>query len=180
MASASRTAILVAAAAVGLAGCAETSFQDVFGAGKYAPDESQVATNQSLSMPPDLSLRAPADAGAVQQPAYQQAYQAPQAYQPVPGSQPPPAAYEAPEPQQPAYQAYQAPAAQQPAYQAPGAAAEGDVYARHGISRVDAHGKPKTQGQLTAELRQKRVEAEKAKNPNYGSIYNMGSVWSDN
>jgi len=29
------------------------------------------------------------------------------------------------------------------------------------------------------ELRQKYIEMQKAKNPNYGTILNMGSVWSD-
>src|SRR5262245_60247013 len=42
-----------------VAGCSETSFQDVFGAGKDAPDETQVRTNQALVLPPDLALKAP-------------------------------------------------------------------------------------------------------------------------
>ena len=42
-----------------LAGCSETSFKDAFDMGKVAPDESQVQANRSLTMPPDLQLRAP-------------------------------------------------------------------------------------------------------------------------
>ena len=47
--SAVRAAVLIAFAGV-VAGCSETGFQDFMGAGKYAPDETQVAVNQPLSV----------------------------------------------------------------------------------------------------------------------------------
>ncbi len=58
--SALRAVVLIAFGGV-VAGCSETGFQDFIGAGKYAPDETQVAVNQPLSVPPDLQLRPPSD-----------------------------------------------------------------------------------------------------------------------
>jgi hypothetical protein len=56
--SALKTAMLVVFGGL-VAGCSETGFQDFIGAGKYAPDETQVSAGQPLSVPPDLQLRPP-------------------------------------------------------------------------------------------------------------------------
>lgn len=157
----------LAATCVLLAGCSETGFQDLFGAGKYSPDETLVHQNQSLSMPPDLQLRPPSNESV---PAQQQAYVPP----PQPMNQPP--AYQEPAtaaPQQP-YTPPPQPIAQQPVNQPPQ-----DVYARMGISKTRPDGTPKTQAELTEEMRQKKLADEKTKNPNYGTIWNMGNVFSD-
>jgi hypothetical protein len=42
-----------------VSGCGETTFENIVGNGKSAPDETQVRTNQALVLPPDLNLKAP-------------------------------------------------------------------------------------------------------------------------
>jgi len=190
----------LALASVMLAGCSETSFQDVFGAGKYIPDENQVHQGQVLTAPPDLQLRPPGQAPQPQPqrvaqspqpvdtapPPYQQSTQgnaplyepqkvyqpAPQrqVYQPAPQPQP---VYQQPKPQQ----ISQAPQQLQPQKLQPQAA--NDPYAKWGVSRYKADGTKKTQAELDEEMRKKRLAIERQKNPNYGTIFNLGSIWSD-
>ncbi len=187
-----------------LAGCSETGFQNWFGAGKYIPDENQVHQGQVLSAPPDLQLHPP---GNGQQPV-RQAYQAPppveaapppyqppakqgqqpiyepnQAYQPAPVQpvyqQPKPQPQPQPQPQQ----VSQAPQQLQPQQLQPQPVqpqvAANDPYAKFGISRYKPDGSKKTQAELDDEMRQKKLEIERAKNPNYGTIFNLGSIWSN-
>lgn len=163
----SATARLASLALVGvmLGGCSEVGFQDMFGAGKYIPNESQVSQGRVLSTPPDLQLRPPAQQTAIQnqQPVYQpqQAYQAPTP-QPV---------YQQP---QQAQQVTQGPQSLQPQQQA-----TNDPYAKWGVSRYKPDGTKKTQAELSEEMRKKKLEIERAKNPNYGTIFNLGSIWTD-
>jgi hypothetical protein len=172
-------------------GCSETSFLDSFGGGKDAPDETQVRTNQALTLPPDLSLKAPGT-GTPPPPPPQPAQMAstattqpPNYGAPAPGtttaSLTPAAPETAAAPAAPGAAAGAAPST-------PGAApavgpgqppANQDVYERYGISKTKPDGTPKKPAELREELRQKYVELQKAKNPNYGTILNMGSVWSD-
>jgi hypothetical protein len=168
-------------------GCSETSFQDVFGAGKDAPDENQVRTNQALVLPPDLALKAPGT-GTPPPPPPQPVHvastttvQPPNYGAPAPGtttaSLTPAAPATAAAPAAPGA----APATTAPA---PGAApatpaASQDVYERYGISRNKPDGTPKKPSELREELRQKYIEMQRAKNPNYGTVLNMGGVWSD-
>ena len=162
-----RAAVLIAFGGVA-AGCSETGFQDFIGAGKYAPDETQVAANQPLSVPPDLQLRPPSDepqqvasasppieqaaSGDLQQP--QDLGLSPQDQPSAPPSQP--------QPQQ------QADAGQPQ-----------DIYARWGVSRHHPDGTEKSQLELNEEMRRKRDEVKRQEDPNYGTIWNLGSVWSD-
>lgn len=160
-------------AGVVVAGCSETGFQDFFGAGKYSPDETQVQQGQALSVPPDLQLRPPDNA---EQPV-QQVYQPPQ---PVQQQQ----AFQTPQPlQQPVEQPAQQQVQQQPQPLQQQVATKpqtiDELYAQYGISRYRADGTLKPQADLNEELRQKKLEMEKAKNPNYGTIFNLGSIWSD-
>lgn len=158
-----------------VAGCSETGFQDVIGAGKYTPDETQVSVNQPLSVPPDLQLRPPSD-------------EEPQRTASLPDDAQPPASGTLQQPQDiglsPDAEAAAAPAQGQPQQlqqtqqQASGAEAQ-DAYARAGVSRYHPDGREKTQLELNEEMRQKRVEAERQKDPNYGTIWNLGSIWSD-
>jgi len=184
----SATARLASLALVGvmLGGCSEVGFQDMFGAGKYIPNESQVSQGHVLSTPPDLQLRPPANG---EQPV-QQASQPPQ-----PMTEPP-AQQTAIQNQAPVYQpqqAYQAPTPQ-PVYQQPQQVNQGpqqlqpqqtqqqatnDPYAKWGVSQYKPDGNKKTQAELNEEMRKKRLEIEKAKNPNYGTIFNLGSIWTD-
>jgi hypothetical protein len=163
----------VVLAGVLLTGCSETGFQDWFGAGKYVPDESLVQQGQALSTPPDLALRPPGDASQPVQQAYQPPPPPPQ--QTYEGQQPiyqPQQTYQAPQPQQ--QQVYQQPQPLQPQPQA-----ATDIYAKWGVSRYRPDGTEKSQPELNEELRQKNIAMERAKNPNYGTIFNMGSIWTD-
>ena len=172
-----------------LAACSETSVMDTFNAGKgAAPSESMVSTNQPLSMPPDMSLRQP---GAAAAPAYgstnglqvQQGQRA-TAYQAPPPPQP---SYQQPaQQQQPAWQnSTPAPAPQQQAYQQPVApqpnvSPQDKRYYDNGVNPYNADGTRKEQAVLDKELRQKALEKKQAANPNYGTIFNMGELWSGN
>jgi hypothetical protein len=150
----------------------------MMGAGKYSPDETQVSQQQSLSMPPDLQLRPPsntAEAAAQEQTASlppQQVPAAPQGYE-QPATAEAQETYSEPVQQQ----AYNPPPQQtntQP-QQPPQ-----DVYVRLGISKTRPDGTPKSQGELNEELRQIKIARERQKNPNYGTIWNLGDVWREN
>jgi hypothetical protein len=172
--SALQTAVLVVFGGL-VAGCSETGFQDFLGAGKYAPDETQVSVNQPLSVPPDLQLRPPLDAepqSVAGQPASQPASE------PASGQlQQPQDLTAAPQPQQIAPQPQQI--APQPDQQQTAGAAPQDIYARWGVSRFHPDGREKTQIELNQEMRKKRDEAMRQQDPNYGTIWNLGSIWSD-
>jgi hypothetical protein len=177
------------ALAASVSACAETNLQNTLGVGKNIPDASQVPTNQALTMPPDLQLRppgsqpAPSAQAAVPGAAYpetQTAYTGQQVGQPLAletaqeaGVEPAPAPAPAQESQYPQTTANIDQPAAQPAQPT------GDVYERYGISKVNPDGTPKSAGQMREELRQKQIAENKAKNPNYGTIFNMGSIWSD-
>ncbi len=146
-----------------LAGCSESGFADMFQAGKYSPDESQVKTNQALTTPRDLRLRPPQQGGAepgqvatvqpgvtAQPPQYGTAPQNPQ------GSAVPPVG--------------QAPATTPPP--------RGDVYSRNGISRFRPDGSKKSEFELLQELRALKLKRQQAKNKNYGTIFNLPKVLS--
>ena len=175
-----------------LAACSETSVMDAFDAGKSTPDENLVSTNRPLSMPPDMALRQP---GAANAPAPSNGLSVEQGQRGL-------ATYQAPPPPQPSYQP---PAAQQPAWQnstpspapepapqqqayAPSAPApqvstvkpQDKIYYDNGINPYNADGTRKTQSILNEALRQKSLETKRAENPNYGTIFNMGEVWSGN
>jgi hypothetical protein len=176
--SALQAAVLVVFGGV-VAGCSETGFQDFIGAGKYAPDETQVTTNQPLSVPPDLQLRPPSDEPplrvarapqAIEQPASGNLQQ-PEDLTLAPGSARDVRQESQPQPSQPQ-------AAPQPQQQA-SAGEPQDIYARWGVSRHHPDGREKSQLELNEEMRQKRLEAKRREDPNYGTIWNLGSIWSD-
>jgi hypothetical protein len=169
--SALQTAVLVVFGGL-VAGCSETGFQDLIGAGKYTPDETQVTVNQPLSAPPDLQLRPPSN----EQP--QSVASVPQAGQPATDTLQQPQDVALSPSTEPA--APQAPTQLQPeAQQQADADQPQDIYARHGVSRHHPDGREKTQIELNEEMRQKRDEAMRQKDPNYGTIWNLGSIWSD-
>jgi hypothetical protein len=169
-----RTAVLVVFGGL-VAGCSETGFQDFFGAGKYAPDETQVSVNQPLSVPPDLQLRPPS---ATEPPRV--ASQPPASQTPTSGQlQQPQDLTLAPQPQEAAPQTQQgAPQTLQPQEQTATAEPE-DVYARWGVSRYHPDGRKKTQLELNDEMRKKRDEVRRQQDPNYGTIWNLGNIWGD-
>ena len=191
-------AAYIATGATGLllAGCGGSSVTDLLGQGKSVPDERLVRTHQTLAVPPDLQLRPPAPgegrSGQLNPYASQaanQPYQQPPGIgttvvPPAPGYGQRQPAYGQPQ-QPPAYAQPQQPPAygqQPPAYGQPPAQqqASGDIYQRHGISRTNPDGSEKSHTQLMKELRKVRLEKKRAQNPNYGTIFNMGDLFSDN
>ena len=173
-----KTVRLFATLALGtsvLAGCSETSFKDAFDMGKVAPDETQVQANRTLTMPPDLQLRAPD--GTVANP--QVAGNQPPAYaQPPVNTQPPQYGAVYQPGAQPKYKAQPQQQAQIPQVQQP-APRRQDIYERHGISRTHPDGRQKTQAELIEELRIIKKKRQQAQNPNYGTVFNLPKVWSD-
>jgi len=172
-----------------LAGCSETSVLDAFDSGNRGEDNRAVVSNQPLSVPPDLSLRRP---GAANAPAYrsnglqvQQGQRAPssQTYQTPPQTLQP-AWQNSPQAQQ--QQAYRAP----PPPRDPTAGISNNViqsrnpadepYIRNGINPYNPDGSRKKQSVLDKEARAKKMELERAKNPNYGTVFNSGDLWSSN
>lgn len=160
---------------------------DMLGMGKNVPDEREVRTHQVLAMPPTMNLPPPsstpyegtpnAAAAAAESAVGKQALSSPpdQMLQNATRAPSTPPAYSAPAPVQ------QAPVAQAPAV-APiqtAAVAGQDVYQQYGISKVNPDGTPKSEAQLNKEMREKHIAAERAKNPNYGSIFNIGNIFSD-
>jgi len=167
--SALRIAVLVSFGGLA-AGCSETGFQDFIGAGKVAPDESQVTVNQPLTVPPDLQLRPPSN-------------EEPRSVASLPpgdqaGQQPAAIDLQQPQDLAAAPQAEPAQAQAQPQQQASTGQPQ-DAYARAGVSRTHPDGREKTQLELNEEMRQKKIEADRQRDPNYGTIWNLGSVWSD-
>lgn len=165
---------------------------DMLGMGKNVPDERAVRTHQVLAMPPDLTLKPPAPAGetgtanaaaeAAAAAVGSQALHTPpeevlQNAQGAPTSrvaQPAPVQTAAVQPAP----VVQAPAANATAAQGAAASTQ-DVYQQYGISRTNPDGTLKSEAQLASELKQKRLERERAKNPNYGSIWNIGNIFSE-
>ena len=162
--------------AAALAACSETAFMDTLGIGKNVPNEKLVATNPPLSVPPDLRLPPPGQAAtntnasgaAVADSA--QTLAAPPADATAAAYGPDAAATQ--------------PATTQPAAKQANAAASGrkndaydDIYARYGISRYHPDGREKTIAELNRELAEKIKEEKRRKNPYYGTIFNIGSLF---
>lgn len=142
-----------------LAGCSETQFADWMGAGKNAPDESSVRVNQSLAMPPDLQLRPPSSTTLEEDGSLNTTAAASQAAA-VPNPQ-----------------VASTTAATPPAPTA--AVPQQDVYAKYGISKTNPDGTPKDQQLLWKELKAAQLAEKRRANPNYGTIMNIGEIFSD-
>ena len=163
-----------------LSACAETSFQDTLGIGKSAPDETKVQTVQPLAVPPDLALRPPS--GAASRTAAANA----DGDSGVENSRTlavPPARDASPA------QATPTPVATRTAAASSATPKEAkadkpsgdfyDIYRKHGISIYDENGKRKSIAQLNMELGRKLKEERRRKNPRYGTIFNIESIWKD-
>ena len=143
--------------------------EDVMGVTKRAPDEREVPVHQMLAMPPDYQLRPPADGSNVETPTNPYAL-------PALKSGGTPTLAQPAQPGQPAQVASADPNAPGPQTIAP---AQTDPQTVNGVSKVNADGTPKTKRQITDELQQKQRETKRKKNPNYGTIWNIGSLFSD-
>jgi hypothetical protein len=121
---------------------------------KQMAPQGNVATNNPLSLPPDLQLPAPGTATAA-------AYQAPPAVSSVPLKN-----------TAPATSLYGTPVAPvQPV---------GDVFDQNGISKLKPDGTKKTPAELNKELSAVYMARKRQQNPNYGTIGNIGAIFSDN
>lgn len=143
-----------------LAGCGETQFADWMGAGKNAPDESSVRVNQSLAMPPDLQLRPPSNTVAEDGTLNTTMAASQAAAVPNP-------------------QVASTAAATPPAPASAAAAPEQDVYAKYGISKTNPDGTPKDKQILYKELKDAQMAEKRRANPNYGTIMNIGNIFTD-
>lgn len=155
------SALLIAVAALGLAGCGETRFMDLMGGDKpSASGNMAVQTNQNLAMPPDLRLPQPGAATSEAQVATSE----PKADENVL--------------EEGVTESQAAPAQVASTTVAP-AQPVGDIYERNGISKTKPDGKPKSDSELQAELKQVYLAKKRQTNPGYGTIWNLGAVFKD-
>ena len=54
-----------------------------------------------------------------------------------------------------------------------------DVYAEYGVSKVKPDGTPKTDQELKTDLKQAILKRKQQQNPGYGTVRNIGSIFSD-
>jgi hypothetical protein len=138
-------------AALSLGGC---SVGNLLGGGDAAPaTQVRVPVGNELALPPDLALRAPTQTTDAYEP-----------NGPVAGAND-------------VALAPARPAVQRSVYG--NAAPPADVYAKYGISKTKADGTPKTAQQLQKELRAAYLAEKRRTNPNYGTILNIGEIFSD-
>jgi hypothetical protein len=114
--------------------------------------QQQAAVRQDLTMPPDLRLPPPGTTQPAPDPG------APSVYDSSAGSA--------------AATASIAPAAPRPA-------PEQGIYEKAGISLYKADGTKKSDAELRAELRAYYIAQKKQQNPSYGTVFNMGNIFSD-
>jgi hypothetical protein len=55
----------------------------------------------------------------------------------------------------------------------------GDVFEQNGISKINPDGSPKSAAKLAEELRAIYLAKKRQKNPSYGTIANIGAIFSD-
>jgi hypothetical protein len=140
-----------------LGGCSSSGMLNSMGMGS-SPEpasSSNIQVGNNLAMPPDLQLRPPGTAPAA--PAVSaKTYQEP--------------AVASAEPSESLYSDAPAPATKAPPR---------DVYAQYGISKVKADGTEKTKGELQAELKVAMLKKKRETQPGYGTIRNIGNIFSD-
>ena len=138
-----------------LAGCGASRLLGGMGLGNSSPTPQAptVQTGNNLALPPDLQLRPPGTAA--------------ENYQPNPA----PAA-----PIQSASLEEDMYSTTPPVAPAP---VKRDVYAEYGVSKVKPDGTPKTNEELKAELKQAILKRKQQQNPGYGTVRNIGGIFSD-
>lgn len=168
---------LLCLAGLGLAGCSNSMRG-------YLEKETPTTTldaRQDLTMPPDLRLPPPGTTSAAPDPGVASNPSA--ANQTASLTAPPTApapSYVAPKAAAPAYTA---PKAAAPSVTTPAVTGTGDpkdaIYTNAGISVYNPDGTRKTDQQLREELQAYYINQKKAKNPNYGSVFNIGNIFKD-
>lgn len=156
------TASLLLVAGLVLPGC--ESVNDAFGLSKAnTPDETQVTVNRSLAIPPDYSLRPPAEGSNAQAAAAAPSAAPTQPQNTTAQSITPPVTATT---QENTGQS----AAVTPTDQNTQTAS---AQANGGISTTRPDGTKKTPEEIRQEARQKQIERERAKNPDYGTWKNI-------
>ena len=120
------------------------------GSSAPAPQAPAVRTGNNLALPPDLQLRPP---GTVTE-----------TYQP----NPPPAPVQTASAEEGLY-----------APVAPAPVVKKDIYAEYGISKTKPDGTPKLEADLKAELKLAIIKRKRELNPGYGTVRNIGNIFSD-
>ena len=150
--------VLLALMAFALSGCG-AAMRNYLERDTPTQTASTAPIRQDLTMPPDLRLPAPGTTAAL----------------PDPGAVDTQAALTAPPPAA-------APAAKAATAAAvPAAPANGpdSVYTNAGISLYNPDGTKKSDQQLRNELQAYYIAQKKAKNPNYGTVFNIGNIFKD-
>lgn len=143
--------VAVGLLAIGLAGCGSTMRNYLE---KDTPAQT-ASMRQDLTIPPDLALPPPGTTTAAPDPA---AYANETA------------ALAAPAPAPRSTVATPAPAVNDGPYA---------VYTNVGISLTNPDGSKKTDQQLREELQAYYIAQKKTKNPNYGTVFNIGNIFKD-
>jgi hypothetical protein len=192
-----RNSLAACAICLAVTGCGETKFLDTMGLGKNAPDETRVQRNSDLAMPPDLQLRTPSNAPVPEpQPGPTPVSSLSQPPDPAAGNvagdvtgslgttgegvdagvEPSTAATA---PTSTTATTGPAPTTVTPAV--PPAAAgtpRENALAKYGISKTHPDGRPKSEGELNQELLAAMKAEKQRQDPNYGTIFNMGGLFS--
>jgi PBP1b-binding outer membrane lipoprotein LpoB len=134
-----------------LGGCSSSGVLNSLGMGSPAPAPAAntIQVGNNLAMPPDLQLRPPGTA-------------------PAPAAQADVAA--APAQSNALYSASAAPVAKAPVQ---------DIYAANGISKLKPDGTAKTREELQAELKVALLKKKQQQQPGYGTVRNIGNIFSD-
>ena len=135
-----------------LAGCGASRLLGGMGLGSSspAPQAPVVRTGNNLALPPDLQLRPP---GTVTE-----------------NYQPNPAPVQSASLEEDMYSS---------APSVPVAPVKRDIYAEYGISKVKPDGTAKTDYELKQELKLAILKRKRETNPGYGTIRNIGGIFSD-
>jgi hypothetical protein len=138
-----------------LAGCGASRLLGGMGLGNSSPTPQAptIQTGNSLALPPDLQLRPP---GTVAE-----------NYQPTPA------------PAAPAQSASLEEDMYSSAPSVPVAPVKRDIYAEYGISKLKPDGIAKTDYELKQELKLAILKRKRETNPGYGTIRNIGGIFSD-
>ena len=137
-----------------LVGCGASRLLGGMGLGSApAPQAPTVQTGNNLALPPDLQLRPPGTAA-----------EANNQINTVPA--------------QPAQVANVDDGVTPVAPAAP-ATPKRDIYAEYGISKLKPDGTPKLEADVKAELKQAIIKRKREQNPGYGTVRNIGNIFSD-
>ena len=151
-------AAIAMAAAVALAGCSGL----LNSKSSVLPDDN-VPVGNNLALPPDLALKAPSASPAP--------YQGTAAgNEGIYGNDTSPALKPAAPGQLTRGQA---------AAQGAASGVKGDVYDEYGISKFKPDGTKKEEWELKEELKVAILKRKQQQNPGYGTVFNMGNIFSD-